>query len=288
MLQPVLQALLNGLVSGTILAIPAIGFTAIFAILRYPNFAIGSLATIGAYAGWVANTRYGVPIEACLGIAFLVAGLVALALEWVAIRPLEKSGALMMAIASLAAGIALENVVRFIFGNESRGFNVPLLRDIRVWDLRVNPQQAENFAIALGIMVALWLLLRFTRTGRSMRAIADNPDLARLKGVNPAVVSAITVAVGAGLAGVGGMLVAVDTSADPLTGFRLILSIFAAAVLGGLGSIPGAVAGALLIGMAEELTVLLWAPNYRTVVGFAIILVVLTLRPTGLLGEKQG
>jgi branched-subunit amino acid ABC-type transport system permease component len=287
-LQPVLQALLNGIVSGTILAIPAIGFTAIFAILRYPNFAIGSLATIGAYAGWVANARYGVPVHVALGLAFAVSGAVALAVDRVAIRPLEPAGPLMMAIASLAAGIALENVVRFVFGNESRGFAVPLLRDIRIWDLRVNPQQAENSAIALGIMLALWAALRFTRTGRSMRAIADNPDLARLKGVNPSLVAAITVVVGAGLAGVGGMLVAVDTSADPLTGFRLILSIFAAAVLGGLGSIPGAVAGALLIGVAEELTVLLWAPNYRTVVGFAIILLVLTLRPTGLFGEKQG
>jgi branched-chain amino acid transport system permease protein len=288
MFSSIVQALLNGLVSGTILAVPAIGFTAIFAVLRYPNFAIGSLATIGAYAGWLANIRLGWPLEASFAMAFLGAGIAALVAEWLAVRPLQRSGALMMAICSLAVGIVLENMVRFGFGNDPRGFNVPLLRDVRFGDLRISPQQVENFAVALLLMALLWAALNFTRIGRAMRATADNPDLARLKGVEPALVAAITVAVGGGLAGVGGMLVALDTAADPLTGFRLILSVFAAAVLGGLGSIPGAVAGALLIGMVEELTVLLLAPNYRTAIGFAVILIVLTFRPSGLFGERAG
>jgi branched-subunit amino acid ABC-type transport system permease component len=288
MLSSILQALINGLVSGTILAVPAIGFTAIFAVLRYPNFAVGSLATIGAYAGWFANVRLGWPLEASLGLAFVGAGIAALAAEWLAVRPLARAGALMMAICSLAVGIVLENMVRFGFGNDPRGFNVPLLRDVRFWELRISPQQIENFLVALVLMALLWLALNLTRIGRAMRATADNPDLARLKGVSPALVAAITVAVGGGLAGVGGMLVAVDTAADPLTGFRLILSVFAAAVLGGLASIPGAVAGALIIGVVEELTVLLLAPNYRTAIGFVIILAVLTVRPTGLFGERAG
>jgi branched-chain amino acid transport system permease protein len=287
MLASIIQALMNGLVSGTILAVPAIGFTAIFAVLRYPNFAIGSLATIGAYAGWFANVRLGWPLEASFAMAFLGAGVATLAAEWLAVRPLEKSGALMMAICSLAVGIVLENMLRFAFGNEPRGFNVPLMRDIRFGDLRISPQQVENFAVALLLMVMLWAALNFTRMGRAMRATADNPDLARLKGVEPGKVAAITVLVGGGLAGVGGMLVALDTAADPLTGFRLILSVFAAAVLGGLGSIPGAVMGALIIGMVEELTVLLLAPNYRTAIGFLIILIVLTIRPSGLFGERS-
>ncbi|MCX7325285.1 MAG: branched-chain amino acid ABC transporter permease [Hyphomicrobiales bacterium] len=288
MVSSIIQALLNGLVSGTILAVPAIGFTAIFAVLRYPNFAIGSLATIGAYAGWLANVRLGWPLEASFGLAFVGAGIATLAAEWLAVRPLEKSGALMMAICSLAVGIVLENIVRFAFGNEARGFNVPLMRDIRFGDLRMSPQQVENFAVALLLMALLWAALNLTRMGRAMRATADNPDLARLKGVQPGTVAAITVLVGGGLAGIGGMLVALDTAADPLTGFRLILSVFAAAVLGGLGSIPGAVLGALIIGMVEELTVLLLAPNYRTAIGFAVILIVLTVRPSGLFGERAG
>ncbi|MGL4635277.1 MAG: branched-chain amino acid ABC transporter permease [Beijerinckiaceae bacterium] len=287
MLTAIFQAMLNGIVSGTILAVPAIGFTAIFAVLRYPNFAIGALATMGAYAGWLANVKLGLSLEASLAIAFAAAGVGAVAAEWLAIRPLEKAGALMMAICSLAVAIVIENLLRFGFGNDAKGYNVPLMRDIRFGDLRFSPQQMENLLIAVGVMAVLWGLLEFTRMGRAMRATADNPDLARLKGVKPATVAAITVSVGGGLAGLGGMLVALDTAVDPLTGFRLILSIFAAAVLGGLGSIPGAVAGALIIGIAEELTVLLLAPNYRTAIGFIVILAVLSVRPSGLLGERQ-
>jgi branched-subunit amino acid ABC-type transport system permease component len=287
MLSAIIQALMNGIVSGTILAVPAIGFTAIFAVLRYPNFAIGALATVGAYAGWLANTKLGLRMEYALPFALVGAGAAGLAAEQLAIRPLSKASALMMAICSLAVGIIIENLIRFVFGNDPRGFDVPLTRDVRFWELRISPQQVENFLIALAIMTILWLALNFTRMGRAMRAIADNPDLARLKGVEPATISAITVFVGAGLAGMGGMLVALDTAADPLTGFRLVLSVFAAAVLGGLGSIPGAVAGALLIGMVEELTVLLISPNYRTAIGFLIILGVLTIRPAGLFGERQ-
>ena len=222
MLQPGLQALLNGLVSGTLLAVPAIGFSAIFAVLRYPNFAIGALATVGAYAGWVANVQLGLPLELALLFAFAGAGVVGLATEWIAIRPLEKAGPLMMAIASLAAGVLLENVVRFAFGNDLRGYDLPLLRDWRFGEFRIGPQQVENFALALGLMALVWLVLGFTRMGRAMRAVADNPDLARLKGVEPGLVAAVSVfagagLAGAGLAGAGGMLVGLDTSIDPLT-----------------------------------------------------------------------
>ena len=116
--------------------------------------------------------------------------------------------------------------------------------------------------------------------------VADNPTLADIKGVDPDRVARLVNFAGMGLAGIGGMLVGLDTSIDPLTGFRVILSVFAAAVVGGLGSIPGAVVGALTIGVGEELSLLVLAPAYRTAVGFAAILLVLTLRPRGILGER--
>jgi branched-chain amino acid transport system permease protein len=286
MIEALVQALINGLIAGTILAVPALGFTAIFAVLNYPNFAIGALATVGAYAGWVGNTALGLPMMAALALAFAVAGAAGLLVQWLAVKPLEHASALMMAIASLAAGLVLENALRFAFGNDLRGFDLPLLRDWRFGEYRVGPQQVQNFGLALAAMGLLWAFLRFSRTGRAMRAVADNRDLALLRGVDPVRVAAVTVAVGAGLAGMGGMLVGLDTSVDPLVGNRLILSIFAAAVLGGLGSIPGAVAGALAIGMAEEVAVLAFNPAYRLVVGFVVILVVLTLRPAGLFGTR--
>ncbi len=281
-----LQAVLNGIVSGAILTLPAMGFSAIFAVLRYPSFAVGALATFGAYAGWLANARWGWPVEWALPMAFVVAAAVGTLAEWVAIRPLEKSGALMMSVASLALSFLLENLLRFSFGNDLRGFDLPLLRDLTFGPLRMGPQQIKNMALALAVMLGVWAFLRLSNTGRAMRAVADNPDLARLRGIRPARVAMITVAVGSGLAGIGGMLLGLDTSIDPLTGTRLMLSIFAAAVLGGLGSIPGAVAGALIIGVVEELTVFALSPAYRTPVGFLVILLVLTWRPSGLFARR--
>ena len=191
-----------------------------------------------------------------------------------------------MAIAAIALNIALENVVRFVFGNDHRGYELALRRDWRLGSLRVGPQQVENFAIALVAMAAVFLFLAFTRTGKAMRAVADNPTLAGIKGIDADRVARLANLVGMGLAGIGGMLLGLDTSIDPLTGFRVILSVFAAAVVGGLGSIPGAVVGAVTIGVAEELSLLVLAPAYRTAIGFVAILIVLTLRPRGILGER--
>jgi branched-chain amino acid transport system permease protein len=285
-LPEVLQLLVNGLLAGTILAVPAIGFTAIYAVLRFPNFSVASHATIGAFAGYVANVALGLPAWAAVGVAFLAAGAVGAASDAFVLRPLLSAGALTTAIAAVALNIALENVVRVVFGNDLRGYALPIRRDWTWGTVRVGPQQVENLAIAVAAMAALFVFLASTRTGKAMRAVADDPTLAGIKGVNADAVARLTSFVGMGLAGLGGMLLGLDTSIDPLTGFRVILSVFAAAVVGGLGSIPGAVVGALTIGVAEELSLLALAPAYRSAVGFAAILLVLTLRPRGLLGER--
>jgi branched-chain amino acid transport system permease protein len=280
------QLVVNGLIAGTILAVPAIGITAIYAVLRFPNFAIASMATIGAFAGYVANVRFGMPALAATAIAFVVAGIVGVVSDEYVLKPIRPTGLLAAAIASVALTIALENVVRFIFGNDLRGYDLSIQRDWRIFDIRIGPQQVENFAVAVLAMAAVFLFLAFTRTGKAMRAVADNPMLADIKGINADMVGRLASFVGMGLAGIGGMLVGLDTSIDPLTGFRAVLSVFAAAVVGGLGSIPGAVAGALTIGVAEELSLLVLDPPYRSAIGFVAILLVLTLRPRGLLGER--
>ena len=140
--------------------------------------------------------------------------------------------------------------------------------------------------VALVIMLLVFAALAFTRIGKAMRASADNPELASLKGIRPQRVASMASFVGMGLVGIGGMLLGLDSSIDPLTGTRILLSLFAAAVLGGLGSAPGAVLGAFLIGIAEELSVLVVGSPYRAAVGFVAILVMLTVRPRGLLGER--
>ena len=286
MLGEIPQLLLNGLMAGTVLAVPAIGFTAIYAVLRFPNFTVASHATIGAFAGYVANTSFGFPLAAAVVVAFLVAGAAGVLNDELVLKPLRPRGALTAAIAAVALTIALENVVRFVFGNDLRGYDVPLRRDWHVAGVRIGPQQVHNFVVALIAMAAVFLFLAFTRLGKAMRAVADNPVLAGIKGINADTVGRLVNFVGMGLAGTGGMLLGLDTSIDPLTGFRVILSVFAAAVVGGLGSIPGAVVGALTIGVGEELSLLFFAPAYRSAVGFFAILLVLTLRPRGILGER--
>ena len=283
----VLQLILNGLMAGTILAVPAIGLTLIFAVLRFTNFALASHMTIGAYAGFVANVAFGLPVYPALVVAFIVAGLVGWLSDEFVLKPFRAAGFITTAIGSIALTIALENVVRFIFANQMRGYDLPLRRDwVLAGGLRVGPQQVENLVIAVVIVALLFAFLMSTRAGKAMRAVADNPALAAIKGIDPDMVARVVSFVAMGLAGVGGMLIGLDTTIDPLLGFKTILSVFAAAVVGGLGSVPGAVVGALIVGVGEELSLIVLSPAYRTAVGFLAILLVLTLRPRGLLGAR--
>jgi branched-chain amino acid transport system permease protein len=280
------QLVLNGIMAGAELAIPAIGLTAIYAVLRFPNFALASHATIGAFAGFVANVRFGLPLLPSLGFAFLAAGLVGLATDEFVLKPFRRAGFITTAIGSIALTILLENAVRFVFGNDLNGYDLPIQRDWRLGALRIGPQQVENLLISVAVMAVVFGFLGFTRTGKTMRAVADNPVLADIKGIDAARVGRIVSFAGMGLAGIGGMLIGLDSTIDPLTGFRSILSVFAAAVVGGLGSIPGAVLGALTVGVCEELSLLVLSPNYRSAVGFLAILLVLVVRPRGLLGQR--
>lgn len=294
-----LQLLVNGAMAGAVLAVPAIGFTAVYAVLRFPNFGLAGLATIGAYAGLVANAWWGWPAYVALLAAFLAAGFVGVLVDEGVLRRLRPAaggpggasggglgGLLAAAIGSVALNIVLENCVRFAWGNELRGYDLPVLRDWRLGPVRVGPQQAENAALAACAMTALFLCLRYTRVGKMLRAVADNPGLAALKGMDARAAARLATFVGMGLAGFGGMLLGLDTTVDPQLGFRAMLSVFAAAVVGGLGSIPGAVLGAFLVGIGEEISLLVLDPAYRTAVGFAAILLVLLFRPRGLLGER--
>ncbi len=283
----VLQLILNGAVNGAQLALVAIGLTAIYAVLRFGNFALGGLATAGAFAGLIANTQFGLPAPLALAAAFAAAGLAGLISHELVLKPMLPSGPLPVAIVSIALGLVIENILRFFFGNDLRSYDLPIFRDWRFYGLKIGPQQLENVALASAAVLTLFLLLGFTRIGKAIRAVADNPSLANLKGINPDAVARIVTFAAAGLAGMGGMLVGLDASIDPLTGFRIILPAFAAVVVGGLGSIPGAVLGAMLIAIGEELSLLVLPPAYKIAVGFFAILIILTFKPNGLIGQPS-
>ena len=292
MFTDVIQHVLNGLVMGAVVALPALGLTLIFSFLGFVNFSIAALMTAGAYAGWLVNSHLHWPLVPALAAAFVVAGIDGVVGDRVALVPMRRRSSahtsLMVAIVSIALNLALENALRFGFGSDLLSYDLPIARDVRFGGIRVGPQQISNLGIALVIAVALAAFFSATRWGKAMRAVADNPDLARLKGIDPQRLSNLATFIGMGLAGIGGALLAIDTSVDPSTGSRLLLIVFAASVLGGMTSLPGAVLGALLIGVFSEVSLSVVSPVYQSAMAFLAILVVLLVRPNGLFSGLSG
>lgn len=286
LLTEIMQLVVNGLMAGAILAVPAIAFSLIFAVLQISNFSVAAHITLGAYATYVVNSLFGWPEAAAVVVAFIVSGSAGVVSDHLALRPLRSYGPLTVAIASMALNMVLENILRFGFGNTVQALDLPVYRNWVFGGVHIAPQQFYNFLIAAAAMIALFCLLTFTSIGKAMRAVADNPTLADIKGISPDQISRLAVFIGMGLAGIGGVLIALEAAIEPTMGFRVILPIFAAAVLGGLGNIPGAVVGALIIGVAEELSLLALPVAYRSAIGFIAIIVALLFFPRGILGKR--
>ncbi|TGV11463.1 branched-chain amino acid ABC transporter permease [Mesorhizobium sp. M8A.F.Ca.ET.173.01.1.1] len=282
-----LQLIANGLFGGFNIALPAIGLTLIFAVLRFPTFALAAHVTVGAYAGYVMNAVLGQSVVVAGFASFVIAGAVGIVTDEMAVKPLRGRSSLSIAIVTIALGLILENVIRFTFGNDLRGFDLPIFRDASYGGVRVGIQQLINLGVALLIMALVFGFLAFSRMGKAMRAVADNAPLAALRGIDTDRIRRIAVCLGMGLAGLGGMLIAIDTSVDPLLGTRTLLPVFAAAILGGLGSIPGALMGALIIGVLTQLSLLVVSATYSGAVSFFVLLIILSLRPQGVLGERS-
>jgi branched-chain amino acid transport system permease protein len=283
---PIAQYVFNGLVTGGILALPAIAFSLLWRLLRFPNFAVSTYLTVGAYTALVLNQSARTSIALAWLGALVVTGVVALVVDRVAFRPLRARRPFSLAIASIGVAFVLENLVRFTWGNDFRSYDVPVTRGMSVAGLLVGRDQLVILAVATALMALAQTFLRRTRLGIAMRATADNPLLAAVKGVPTERVIALATLGGGALAGGAGVFLGLDASIDPLMGGGLIISVFAAVILGGIGSAPGALAGALIVGVMEEVGTLAVPPTYKTAIGFAIIVAVLLVRPTGLAGAR--
>jgi branched-subunit amino acid ABC-type transport system permease component len=189
-----------------------------------------------------------------------------------------------LAIASIGVAFFLENAVRFGWGNEYRSYDVPVTRALVWHGMRVGPEQLAILGVAVLLMLLVQAFLDWTSLGIAMRASADNPLLARIKGLPTERIVGLATVGGGALAGGAGVFLGLDTTIDPLLGAGLIIAVFAAAILGGVGSAPGALLGALVVGVMEEVSTVAIPPTYKSAVGFAIILLVLIVRPRGLLG----
>ncbi|MDQ3634808.1 MAG: branched-chain amino acid ABC transporter permease [Acidobacteriota bacterium] len=293
------QQIINGLTIGSIYALIALGYTLVYGILKLINFAHGDVYMIGAYAGFLIAV-YAFDSQPSI-IAFLVvlfgsmiiAAIIGVAIERFAYRPVRKFSRMTTLITAMGMSLLIEYLFTFIFTGIPKSF--PLLISNENFNpfgnVTINTSQILIFIISVLLMIGLQYIIFYTKIGKAMRAVSFNLNSAKLMGINTDFVIAFTFAIGSALAAAGGVLVAqYNNKIFPLMGLMAGLKAFVAAVLGGIGNVPGAVLGGLLIGMAETLVVgygqNIGIPStYRDAVAFAILILVLLVRPAGLLGS---
>ncbi len=295
------QQLINGLNIGAIYALIALGYTMVYGILRLINFAHGDIYMVGAFAGYFIAAKAGMAgpswislIVVLLG-SMAVAALVGMAIERFAYRPVRKYARMTTLITAIGVSLLLENLFVALFGGQGRGFP-QFLEDKSPHHLfgnaAISNAQILIFVVSIVLMVLLQWIIFKTKVGTAMRAVSFNLNSAKLMGINTNAIITFTFALGSALAAAGGVLTAqYSPTIDPLMGITTGLKAFVAAVLGGIGNIPGAVLGGLLIGVAETMVVgyggsIGIASTYRDAVAFAILILVLLLRPSGILGTS--
>jgi len=304
-METLIQQILNGLVLGSLYSLIALGYTMVYGILNLINFAHGDVLMVGALTAWWVITKLmqaypGMPgwilMLIGVGVAIPVCVIVSLIIERVAYRPLRNAPRLAPLITAIGVSIVLQTLAMMIWGRNYLTFPQLLPSDpLSFLGATVTVTKLLVIALSAIIMIGLMLLVNRTKLGRAMRATAENPRVAGLMGVNPNYVIALTFAIGAALAAVAGVMIAATYSVVHFyMGFIPGLKAFTAAVLGGIGNIPGAMVGGILLGLIEalgagyigQLTGGILGSNYQDVFAFIVLCLVLILRPSGLLGER--
>jgi branched-chain amino acid transport system permease protein len=290
-----LQQLMNGLSLGSIYALIALGYTMVYGILRLINFAHGDVYMVGAYAGYYLSRRLRgaepsltSAILVMLG-AMLVAAVLGLVIERFAYRPLRRAARLTLLVTAIFVSLLLENGGQLVFGPDPKFFpSLAPRTDFLLAGVRITSEQLTVIGVSVLLMFLLRAFVQNTRTGKAMRAVSFNLDAAKLMGIPTDSIIAVTFALGSALAAAAGVLIGMQIpKIDPLMGIVYGLKAFVAAVLGGIGNIPGAVLGGLLLGISEVMVVGYLSSTYRDAIAFGILILVLLLRPQGILGRVQ-
>lgn len=300
-----LQQLINGLAQGSIYALIAIGYTMVFGVLRFINFAHGDVYMLGAFAGFYTAPKllalfgggpsYG-GAALVLVSAMVICALIGVLIERLCYRPLRQHPRLTVLITAIGVSLLLESGGQFFFGADPQAFP-EIISDSAIelpasWGAFSNLTLTIGQLLVLGSTLILLAVLRtvvlHTKTGMAMRAISLNPTAASLMGVNLDAILSFTFAIGSAMAGAAGVLTSIQQpSIDPLMGINAGLKAFVAAVLGGIGNIPGAALGGVIIGLLEALVVGYVNPTYRDPLVFAVLILVLLIKPSGLLGKPE-
>lgn len=295
-----LQLFGNGLVFGSIVLLGSVGLSLLYGIGDFANFAHGELLTLGAYFTFAGHVQLGLPLPVAAVGAVLATALLGVALDRSLLIRHRDSPAIVVLIVTIGLALLLRSLVRIVWSSELRSIQQGLSRGIQLVDatvpvagyelvlaLRLTPDSLVIVALGVALAVVTHLFLTRTRIGVAMRATADNDSLARVVGIDTDLVLTVAWALSAGLAAIGGIFLAVESGVVlPRMGFNVLLVVFAAVILGGIGSPYGAMIGAYVVGIAQEMSVALpfVEPGYRFAVSFLIMILVLLYRPTGIAG----
>jgi len=290
-----LQQLVNGLSLGSIYALIALGYTMVYGVLRLINFAHGDVYMVGAYVGYYLSRKLQGSEPSLVSALLVMLGsmiacaLLGIVIERLAYRPVRREARLTLLITAIGVSLFIENLAQLVFGPDPKFFpSLAPRADFIVAGVRLTSEQITVIVVSFLLMLLLRFFIMNTRTGKAMRAVSFSLDAARLMGISTDWIISVTFALGSALAAAAGVLIGMQIpKIDPLMGIMYGLKAFVAAVLGGIGSIPGAVLGGLLIGTSEVMVVGYLSSTYREAIAFAILILVLILRPQGLLGRVQ-
>lgn len=288
-METIIQQLFNAIQLGAVYALIALGYTMVYGVLRLINFAHGDIFMVGAYIGLLLLTQLAVPIYVMLPMAMLLTAGVGVAIERVAYRKLRRSHRMSLLITTVGVGIFLENLVRILAGPQTRQLpaqvSIQPISSLEKFGITFTEDKAWIILISFCLMILLWLFVHKTRVGIAMRAVADDKDVIPLMGINLNAIIAITFAIGSALAAAGGVFYSQAYSIDPYMGIDLGWKAFIAAVIGGIGSIEGAVLGSFILAIVEVFTVAWLSSNMKIGIAFGLLILLLLIWPSGILGK---
>ena len=283
-----LNQLINGLQIGSIYALIALGYTMVYGIVKLINFAHGDIIMVGAYAALLSMTSLGLPFPLAVVISMAVCIVVGVVIERVAYKPLRSSPRISSLITAIGVSLFLQNLAQTIFSATPKPFpTIFTVAPISVGSLNISFTTLLTIVLSLLLMALLQFVVRSTRTGKAMRAVSEDTGAAQLMGINVNTTISITFAIGCALAAIGAVLYCIAyPRVQPTMGSLPGLKAFIAAVLGGIGIIPGAMLGGLIMGVAESLTKGYISSSLADAVVYGILIIVLLVKPAGLLGKK--
>ena len=280
--------MINGLQIGSIYSLVALGYSMVYGIVKLVNFAHGDIIMVGAYSTWYLMSRFSIPAWIAALASVAICSILGMSIEKIAYKPLRKSGRLSLLVTAIGVSLLLQNAMQLLFSANPRMFTNIFTGTVTIGERQFSNATAATIAVSTVVMAGLTLLVKKTKIGKAMRTVSEDNETAQLVGINVNNTISFTFALGSGLAAVGAVFYCCSYSQiQPTMGSMLGLKAFVAAVLGGIGSLPGAMTGGLCIGIAESLTKGYVSSQLTDAVVFGILIVVLLVKPSGIFGRPH-